>query len=256
MLNPSDPEATFRRKAGGKYLGYVANLVETVGENKSLITDYAYEQNIYGDSQFMKDHLSKEPIYEQEVLMVADGAYGSELNVAEAAKHGIRLITTNFTGVKPADDIFAEFIFSKDGHELLECINHKSPYTFRYDEHNDRCAAIFKKSDCIECPYLAECKPRLRQNSALKELSWKAVNRAKQLRFMKTEEFKQHAHFRNGVEALPSLLRRKYHVDKIPTRGKKQTRLHFGFKIAALNFKKLLDYENSLIHYAPKKEIA
>ena len=128
----------------------------------------------------------------------------------EAAKHGIRLITTNFTGVKPAD-IFAEFIFSKDRHELLECINHKSPYTFRYDEHNDRCAAIFKKSDCIECPYLAECKPRLRQNSALKELSWKAVNRAKQLRFMKTEEFKQHAHFRNGVEALPSLLRRKYH---------------------------------------------
>ena len=26
--------------------------------------------------------------------------------------------------------------------------------------------------------------------------------------------------------------------------------------IAALNFKKLFDYENSLIHYAPKKEIA
>ena len=255
LLNPSDPEATFRRKAGGKHLGYVANLVETVGENKSLITDYAYEQNIYGDSQFMKDHLSKEPIYEQDVLMVADGAYGSELNVAEAAKHGIRLITTNFTGVKPAD-IFAEFIFSKDGHELLECIHHKSPYTFRYDEHNDRCDALFKKSDCIECPYLKECKPRLRQNNALKELSWKAVNRAKQLRFMKTEEFKQHAHFRNGVEALPSLLRRKYHVDKIPTRGKKQTRFHFGFKIAALNFKKLLDYENSLVHYAAKKEIA
>ena len=74
--------------------------------------------------------------------------------------------------------------------------------------------------------------------------------------FMKTEEFKQHAHFRNGVEALPSLLRRKYHVDKIPTRGKKQTRFHFGFKIAALNLKKLLDYENSLVHYAAKKEIA
>ena len=78
-------------------------MLETVGENKNLITDYAYEQNIYGDSQFMKDHLSKEPIYEQDVLMVADGAYGSELNVAEAAKHGIRLITINFTGVKPTD---------------------------------------------------------------------------------------------------------------------------------------------------------
>lgn len=73
---------------------------------------------------------------------------------------------------------------------------------------------------------------------------------------MKTEEFKQHAHFRNGVEALPSLLRRKYHVDKIPTRGKKQTRFHFGFKIAALNFKKLLDYEKYAGSLCRQKEIA
>ena len=83
-----------------------------------------------------------------------------------------------------------------------------------------------------------------------------AVNRAKQLRFMKTDEFKEYAHFRNGVEALPSLLRRKYHVDKIPAHGKKRTRLYFGFKIAALNFQKLLDYENSLVYCALEKETA
>ena len=158
LLNPSDPEAAFRKKAGSKHLGYVANLTETVDKNKSLITDYAYEQNRYGDSKFMKEHLEKEPIYEQEVLMVADGAYDSELNVAKAAEHGIKLITTNFTSIKPSD-IFAEFIFSEDGHELLECINHKKPYQSRYDEHNDRCNALFKKSDCINCPYLMECPP-------------------------------------------------------------------------------------------------
>ena len=73
---------------------------------------------------------------------------------------------------------------------------------------------------------------------------------------MKTDEFKQYAHFRNGGEAIPSLLRRRYHVDKIPTHGKIRTRFHFGFKIAALNFQKLLDYENSLIKCASKKEIA
>lgn len=42
LLNPSDPEATFRKKAGSKHRGYAANLTETVGENKSLVTDYAY----------------------------------------------------------------------------------------------------------------------------------------------------------------------------------------------------------------------
>ena len=81
LLNPADPEATFRKKAGGKHLGYAANLVETVGEAGSLLTDYSYEQNIYSDSQFLKDHLEHIPVYEQKVIMVADGAYGGELNV-------------------------------------------------------------------------------------------------------------------------------------------------------------------------------
>lgn len=31
------------------------------------------------------------------------------------------------------------------------------------------------------------------------------------------------------------------------------TRLHFGFKVAALNFQKLLDYENSLVYCASEK---
>ncbi len=44
LLNPSDPEATFRYKAGGKNLGYVGNVVESVGETGSLITDYSYEK--------------------------------------------------------------------------------------------------------------------------------------------------------------------------------------------------------------------
>lgn len=41
LLNPSDPEAAFRYKAGCKHLGYVENVVETVGKNGSLVTDYA-----------------------------------------------------------------------------------------------------------------------------------------------------------------------------------------------------------------------
>lgn len=129
LLNPADPEATYRKKAGGKHLGYAANLTETVGKNKSLVTDYAYEQNTYSDSQFLKDHLDNEPIHEQEMVMVADGAYGGERNVAKAAEYGIKLITTSFTGIKPAD-IFADFIFSEDGRDLLECINHKKPIKY------------------------------------------------------------------------------------------------------------------------------
>ena len=45
-------------------------------------------------------------------------------------------------------------------------------------------------------------------------------------------------------------------MDKIPVHGKKRTRLFFGFKIAALDFQKLLDYTNSLDLYALNKETA
>lgn len=245
LMNPSDPEATFRKKAGKKHLGYVGNVVESAGANGSLVTDYAYEQNIYSDSNFMKDYLVQQPMYKETVTLVTDGAYGSENNISLAREHQIKLIPTNFTSYKPSE-IYAEFIFDDTGKELLECINQKKPYRTHYDKSNDRCDAFFHKCDCEQCPYQTECKPKFRKNDALKEVSWKAVNRAKQLLYMKTDEFKELAHFRNGVEAIPSLLRRRYHVDKIPTHGKKQTRLHFGFKIAALNFQKLLNYTNSL----------
>ena len=71
---------------------------------------------------------------------------------------------------------------------------------------------------------------------------------------MQTEKFSEYAKFRNGVEAIPSLLRRRYHVDKIPVHGKKRTRLFFGFKIAALDVQKLLDYTNSLDSYTSNKK--
>lgn len=255
LMNPSDPEATFRKKGGAKYIGYVGNIVEAVGESRSLVMDYAYEQNVYSDHQFLKDYLSKQPVYEKPAILVTDGAYSGEANVAKAKEQNITFISTNFTGHKPAD-LFAEFKFSEDGRELLECIHSKAPYYTRYDQSNDRCAAYFERADCEQCPYMEQCRPRFKGKYALREISWKAVNRANQLRYMKTGEFRELAHFRNGVEAIPSLLRRRYQVDKIPAHGTKRTRLHFGFKIAALNFKKLLDYTDSLVQCTSKSKAA
>lgn len=255
LLNPSDPEATFRYKAGSKHLGYIGNVVETVGENGSIITDYAYEQNTYTDSQFMKDHLTDQPIYDEQVILVADGAYSGEKNVSMAAEHQIRLITTNFKGRKP-DDIYANFKFTEDGQYLLRCINGCTPDKCAYDPDNDCSIAYFSLEACMNCPYKDKCQPRFLKTKVRKEVSWKAVNRALQLRYMKTEEFNNYACFRNGVEAIPSILRRRYHVDKIPAHGKNRTRLHFGFKIAALNFQKLLDYIDSSDNCAQKSKAA
>ena len=245
LISPVDPEATFRKKANKKHIGYVANITESVGKSGSLVMDYSYEQNIYSDSHFLQDYLNQLPTDYEGGILVADGAYAGQNTTNLAKEYHIDLITTNFTGYKPADCL-AEFHFTEDGKHLLRCANNVVPIRQTYDSHNDRCNAKFPLEICTACPHFEACDPRIYKKHTMKEASWKAVNRAEQLRFMKTEKFKKLADFRNGVEAIPSLLRRKYNVDKMPVRGKKATQLFFGFKIAALNFKKLLSYINSL----------
>lgn len=47
--NSSDPDATFRAKAGKNHRGYAANLDESDGSAGYVITDYQLEQNNYPD---------------------------------------------------------------------------------------------------------------------------------------------------------------------------------------------------------------
>ena len=79
---------------------------------------------------------------------------------------------------------------------------------------------------------------------------------AKAQRFTGTWQFKFLSKVRNGVETIPSTLRRKYNIDTMPVRGRIRMKHLFGFKIGALNFRKLLKYLGSLEKCALNPEIA
>jgi hypothetical protein len=253
LQNPADPDATYRFKSGKQHRGYVANFTEDVGEEASVISDYDYQVNTYSDSQFLKDTIEVLGEQGETLTLVADGAYGGEDNVAMAKDKNINLVTTNFQGRKP-EDIFADFEFSPDGKKVVKCAGGQVPATNSYNAKTEQCRITLDKGKCNSCPYKDQCKPKFHKTKTSKVLSWKTVSRAKQLRYMKTSEFIELAKIRNGVESLPSILRRKYRVDKMPVRGRLKTKLFFGFKVAALNFKKLLDYLSSLDNCALKPE--
>lgn len=253
LQNPADPDATYRFKSGKQHRGYVANLTEDLGENASVISDYDYQVNTHSDSQFVKDAIEVFGEQEETLTLVADGAYGGEDNIAMAKDKNINLVTTNFQGKKP-EDILADFEFSPDGKKVLKCAGGQVPATNSYNAKTEQCRITLDKGKCNSCPYQNQCKPKFHKTKTSKVLSWKTVSRAKQLRYMKTPEFIELAKIRNGVESLPSILRRKYSVDKMPVRGKLMTKLFFGFKVAALNFKKLLGYLSSLDNCALKPE--
>ena len=120
LQNPSDPEATFRKKGNKEHRGYVANLEESVGGNGSVITDYQYEQNIHSDSQFLKENLSQMERQDETTALVTDGAYSGTENQALAKDKNVELITTSLTGRDTAD-IMADFEFNEAGTKVLHC---------------------------------------------------------------------------------------------------------------------------------------
>ncbi|MBC3805723.1 DDE transposase, partial [Acetobacterium fimetarium] len=84
LQNPSDPDATFRRKAGKNHKGYVGNIIETFDEQGAIITGYDYDINSHSDSQFCKETISKLGHQDEAATLLADGAYASTGNHEQA----------------------------------------------------------------------------------------------------------------------------------------------------------------------------
>lgn len=256
LQNPSDPDATFRTKAGKEYQGYAANLEETVGKNGSVITDYQYEQNTYSDSQFLKDSLGRTETQDEEITMITDGAYSGKENHDLAAEKNIRLVNTDLSG-KPVDDILADFVINEKGTKVLRCPAGYEPKSCGYTgTKSQQFHVSFQRDQCANCPNKERCKAKIHKRVSSVTVSVKAHERAKQQRFMGTEEFRNLFKIRNGVETVPSLLRRQYHADRMPVRGLIRGRFFFGCKIGAINFRKLFTYRKGLGHYAPNPALA
>lgn len=256
LQNPSDPDATYRTKAGKEHRGYAANIEETVGKNGTVITDYQYEQNNYSDSQFLKDSLERTGEQEEETTLVADGAYSGKENRDLAAARNMRLINTSLNG-KPVDEILADFVFNEEGTKVLRCPAGYEPKSCGYTGGKAQQFHVsFTRDQCAECPNKDRCKAKIHKRVSSVTVSIKAHESAKQQRFMETEEYRNLFKIRNGVETVPSMLRRLYHVDKMPVRGLIRGRFFFGCKIGALNFQKLFAYRKGSGHYAQNPILA
>lgn len=241
LQNPADPDATYRKKAGEEYRGYIANVVEESNGEDSLAVDYQYEQNTYSDSQFLKDYIERQPKEESGITLVTDGGYCGYDNTKLASEKGITLVTTDLKG-KDVDDIWADFEFSEDGTEVLQCPAGHAPKSSVYDSNSQRCKASFPIGVCGSCPNREKCHPAMHKRVATVKVAQRTAFHAKQQRFLKTEKFKELARFRNGVETIPAVLRKRHNIDRMPVRGYIRSKLYFGFKVAAMNTRKLVQF--------------
>ena len=255
MQNPSDPDATYREKAGKKHRGYSANVEESVGENGSVVTDYQFDKNNKSDSAFLKEHLADTEHQDERTTIVADGAYASEENREMADDKNIDLVTTDLPGAD-VDPIKGEFELNDDGTEVICCPAGYTPKNNWYNKRTGQILVSFDHSCCANCPHKAECHAKIYKKVCKVSISQKTVNRAKLQSKMQTEEFKNFARFRNGVETIPSILKNVYDVNRMHVRGLIRCKFCFGGKIAALNFRKLLRFRRGTGNYAQNPILA
>ena len=239
LQNPSDPDATYRSKAGKDNKGYVGNLVETTDDKGSIITSYDYNVNSHSDSNFCKETIEKLGKQDDTITLIADGAYGSTTNVELAAENNIDLVTTALIGKTP-EIIQSEFEINETTYKVVKCPSGETPYKTSYYEKTGLYRASFNKKTCEHCPLREQCGAKLQKKSAFVLISAKTIQRASYLKKLSTKEYIALQKKRNGVEGLPSVLRRRYQVDTMPVRGLVRSKIWFSFKIGAINVKRVL----------------
>ena len=238
MQNPSDPEATFRNKAGKEHRGYAANLEESVGENGSVVTDYQYDQNNHSDSYFIQEHLEQMEKQEEGTVIITDGAYSG--TGKHTACSGEECRTNHHKSDRETgSDILADFEFNEEGTKVLRCPAGYAPKSCSYKGQSNQCAVSFLREQCANCPYQDQCKPKIFKRVAKIVTSKAAHERAKVQRNMGTEEFKNYARLRNGVETVPSNIRRNYHLGKDAS-WETAWQVLFRFEDSSIKFPKAL----------------
>jgi len=237
LQNPTDPDATYRKKGKKKHIGYTANIVEKFDDKNRMIEGYDLQKNTYSDQKFAKDTIEKLPVEKDGVTALVDGAYFSEDINKKAKAKGIKMVPTNLIGGGKNSNC-DKFEIDKKEHLVKKCPSGHKPITSKFKEGSYR--AHFNKKHCSSCPLRKDCPVVKQKKSYLFKVSEKTLHRCQLITRMGTSEYQQFARKRAGIEAIPSILRRRYKIDHLPVRGLVRVKVYLGFKISAINCKRLI----------------
>ncbi len=206
-----------------------------------MVTDYQYDKNIHTDSQFLQESLKAMDKSSEEIVLITDGGYDGQDNIALAKEKNVKLVTTALIG-KDAPDVLADFVFNEDGTKLLTCAAGHEPVSQSDTKSTRQCRVSFDRNLCVNCPYQQQCKPKIYKKVATFITSKNASNRAKSQRYMQSDEFSNYAKLRNGVETVPANLRNNFHINHLP-RGRQRGKFFFGGKVGKFFQEIVSDYK-------------
>jgi len=198
-----------------------------------MIEGYDLKKNTYSDQKFAEDTIKKL----EDATLLTDGAYFSEDINNKALARGITMIPTNLIGGTKNSNC-DKFEIDEKEHLVKKCPSGHKPITSKFKEGSYR--AHFDKKHCNDCPLRKDCPVIEQKKSYLFRVSEKTLHRSLLITKMGTSEYQELAKKRAGIEGIPSVLRRRYKIDYLPVRGEVRVKVWLGFKISAINCKRLI----------------
>lgn len=244
LQNPSEPDATYRKKGKKDSIGYALNFVEARDEKKNLglILHHEQQQNSISDVEFGNNTLEA-PVAEKVKYIANDGGYFSSANIEKANSKGIKMSFSALTGKKEVGiSGICKFEIDEDIQRIVKCPAGHRPKQTKYNEGNQTYSAKFPKDLCEKCPMAAQCP--IKRSSRYNQIQFTRKKYITDLSRCEigTEEHIRLSRFRAGVEGVPSVLRRMYNIDRIPVRGLNRSRIWVDAKIMAYNFRAFYAY--------------
>jgi len=242
LQNPSEPDATYRKKGKKANVGYVVNTVEARDEDKgvSMILHHEQQPNITSDVELGQNALD---CISGVKTLANDGAYYSVDTVEKAEEKGMEIGFSAMTGKKASEDRIGVHEFTIDENDLIRtCPAGFAPKFAEYNSEKEVYSAKFAKKHCAACPKFDHCpvKEQKKYNKV------KFTNKTLQADLCRSKMGDPHYHelaaFRAGVEGVPSVMRRKYKIDDIPVRGMNRSKIWVNCKVMAYNFMSFFSY--------------
>ena len=239
VSSPHEPEARFANKGGKGWLGYKAQIAETVDNEcgVNFITHADINNATDHDGFEIKNYIENQiDLGTAPAKVYGDTHYNSAKNIGDLSSIGIELqgpVVPLKSIKKPENEGFEVDIESNK----TKCLAGKVAEKNHLIEGGAKMKSRFSSSDCVECPRRDICKPQIRG----KQVELRIPNRHLKLRReqMETEEFKNDMNSRNGIEGTLSGLVRGQGLRNCRFRGKNKTRLQIKFSASAANIKRL-----------------
>jgi hypothetical protein len=165
LQSPDDPEATFHRKNGRSYKGYVANVTETCDPANSLqlIAKVQTAPNNTNDDDLLIGALPslKERLGVSEVH--TDGAYNSDESYRAAQEGGISHVQTALRGHSASAHLGLErfeMARTEEDKPVQVTCPHGQTAAVEPGKADQRYLAHFDAAQCSACPLLDRCPTR------------------------------------------------------------------------------------------------